>query len=177
LAPRLFAIIPKRIVSKRTVQETLENRRWICDTKEALTVGAITDYLHLWEILSGYELQPGREDKHIFSIAPDVRYSAKSAWAQLCSGITKRCGNHGPHQNVAFSFGWQNRCWAADRLAKRGLPHPSKCPLCDQESESLNQLLVSCVFTRVFWYKVLRKFGTSPEARYQFLFGMVGRSL
>jgi hypothetical protein len=44
--PRLFAIIPKRIVSKRTVQEALENRRWISDIKGALTVGAITDYLH-----------------------------------------------------------------------------------------------------------------------------------
>jgi hypothetical protein len=42
----LFAIIPKRIVSKRTVQEALENRRWISDIKGALTVGAITDYLH-----------------------------------------------------------------------------------------------------------------------------------
>jgi hypothetical protein len=56
-------------------------------------------------------LQPGREDKHIFSIAPDGRYSAKSAykglsWAQVCLGITKGCGNLGTLQNVAFSFGW-----------------------------------------------------------------------
>jgi hypothetical protein len=37
-----------------------------------------------------------------------------------------------------------NKCWAADRLAKRGLSHPDKCLLCDQEEETINHLLVSC---------------------------------
>lgn len=53
----------------------------------------------------------------------------------------------------------QNRCWTADRLAKRGLNRPNNCPLCDQDAESTNHLLVPCVFARVFWYKALRKFG------------------
>jgi hypothetical protein len=44
-------------------------------------------------------------------------------------------------------------------LAKRGLNHPHKCPLCDQEAETLNHLLISCVFTRIFWYMLLKKFG------------------
>lgn len=189
LAPRLFGIIPKRIVSKRTVQEALANRRWTSDINGALTVGAITDYLHLWEILSGFELQPGREDKHIFSIAPDGRYSAKSAYKGLFLGSSlfghyRRVWKSWAPSKCRF-FIWliaQNRCWTADRLAKRGLNHPSKCPLCDQESETLNHLLVSCIFTRVFWYKVLRKLSMhslapKPDARIQILFGMVGRSL
>jgi hypothetical protein len=33
------------------------------------------------------------------------------------------------------------------------------CPLCDQEDETMNHLLISCVFTRIFWYMLLRKFG------------------
>jgi hypothetical protein len=44
-------------------------------------------------------------------------------------------------------------------MAKRGLIHPSSCPLCDQEPETLNHLLISCVFTRNFRYMLLRKFG------------------
>jgi hypothetical protein len=83
LAPRLFGLIPKRFVSKRTLQEALSNKRWISDIKGALTVEAITDYLHLWEMFSGFELQPDREDKHIFSIASDCRYSAKSTYKGL----------------------------------------------------------------------------------------------
>jgi len=52
-----------------------------------------------------------------------------------------------------------NRCWTADRLARRGLPHPEQCPLCDQEDETINHLLVSCVFARQFWYLLLRQVG------------------
>jgi hypothetical protein len=51
-----------------------------------------------------------------------------------------------------------NRCWIADRLAKRGLDHPPKCPLCDQKDETLDHLLVSCVLTRDFWFQLLRRF-------------------
>lgn len=35
----------------------------------------------------------------------------------------------------------RNRCWTADRLQKRGLPHPAQCPLCDQEGETVQHLL------------------------------------
>jgi hypothetical protein len=53
----------------------------------------------------------------------------------------------------------QKRCWTADRLAKRGLDHPEKSLLCDQEAETMDHLLVTCVFAREFWYLWLRQFG------------------
>jgi hypothetical protein len=37
------------------------------------------------------------------------------------------------------------------------LPHLEKCPLCDQEDESIDTILVSCVFSRQFWYLLLRQ--------------------
>jgi hypothetical protein len=80
IAPRLFSIIPKRITNRRTVQQALLNRRWIADIKGALTVGAIVDYLHLWNILADFVLQPNTEDIHIFSLSSNGRYSAKSAY-------------------------------------------------------------------------------------------------
>jgi hypothetical protein len=52
-----------------------------------------------------------------------------------------------------------DKCWTADRLARRGLPHPAQCPLCDQEEETVNHLLVSCVFARQFWFYLLQRFG------------------
>jgi hypothetical protein len=52
LAPRLFAILPKRIVNNRSVLEALTNRKWISDIKGTLSVGAIVDYLQLWDFLS-----------------------------------------------------------------------------------------------------------------------------
>jgi hypothetical protein len=52
LAPKLFAIIPKRIANKRTVLEALSNRKWISDIKGAMSVGVIVEDLNLWELLS-----------------------------------------------------------------------------------------------------------------------------
>lgn len=53
----------------------------------------------------------------------------------------------------------RNRCWTADRLAKRNLPHPDKCLLCDQEDEDIQHLITSCVFARDFWFRVLSPLG------------------
>lgn len=48
---------------------------------------------------------------------------------------------------------------AADRLTKRGLDHPERCPLCDQEAECINHLLVGCVFAKPFWFGLLKVMG------------------
>jgi len=49
----------------------------------------------------------------------------------------------------------KNKCWTADQLTKRGLPHPDKCILCDQEEETIQHILTTCVFARQFWHSVL----------------------
>jgi hypothetical protein len=51
-----------------------------------------------------------------------------------------------------------------DRLAKRGMDHPTICLLCDQEEETLDHLLIFCVFTREFWFHLLRPFGLESLA-------------
>jgi hypothetical protein len=57
-----------------------------------------------------------------------------------------------------------NRCWTTDRLARRGLNHTPKCPLCDQVGETINHLLVLCVFTRQTWFSILQLFGLQAVA-------------
>jgi hypothetical protein len=52
-----------------------------------------------------------------------------------------------------------NKCWTADHLARRGLDHLERCPLCDQEMETVNHLLVRCVFSRQFWFCWLQQAG------------------
>ena len=47
---------------------------------------------------------------------------------------------------------------------ERGLNHPPKCPLCDQVGETIDHLLVSCVFTRQFWFSILQHFGLQAIA-------------
>jgi hypothetical protein len=52
-----------------------------------------------------------------------------------------------------------NRCWTSDKLAKRGMDHPERCPLCDQQDETINHLLASCVFARQVWTGLLQPAG------------------
>jgi hypothetical protein len=49
----------------------------------------------------------------------------------------------------------QDRCWTRERLARRGLPHPPRCPLCDLAEETMEHLLVGCPFSRTVWHEVL----------------------
>ena len=51
------------------------------------------------------------------------------------------------------------KCWTADRLARKGLSHPAVCPLCDQVEETIDHLLVSCVFSYQMWFNVLQGLG------------------
>jgi hypothetical protein len=81
--------------------------------------------------------------------------------------IIKGCGNPGPHQNAGSSFGLQLRRGAGrliDWQEPRCLNHPDRCTSCDQEVETIDHLLVSCVFTREFWFFLLRKFGLQSLA-------------
>lgn len=55
------------------------------------------------------------------------------------------------------------RCWTANRLAKKNVPHPNLCFLCDKEENS-NHLLVKCVFARQFWFILLQRLGLANLA-------------
>jgi hypothetical protein len=129
-------------------------------------VGVLAEYLQLWDLISGFELPPEIEDKHIFSIAPNGSYSAKSAYEGLFLGSVafshyKRIWKSWTLPKCRF-FIWlvaQKKCWTANRLAKRGLNHLEKCLMCDQEEETLDHLLVKCSFSREFWSLLLRKVG------------------
>jgi len=57
-----------------------------------------------------------------------------------------------------------NCCWTADRLARKGLNNPAECPLCDQSGETIDHLLVSCVFSRQVWFAVLQGLGLQALA-------------
>jgi hypothetical protein len=40
----------------------------------------------------------------------------------------------------------------ANNREKRGLQHPHSCPLCDQERETIQPILTTCVFARQFCF-------------------------
>ena len=58
------------------------------DIRGALSVGAIVDYLHLWNLLLTVELRQNVEDKHILRLAANGKYSAKSAYKSISNNAS-----------------------------------------------------------------------------------------
>jgi hypothetical protein len=117
-------------------------------------------------LIQGVHLHPGVLDRHRRLSTSSGEYSAKSAYKRFLAGSTlfepaERIWKSWAPPRCKF-FVWlasSDRCWTADRLARRGLHHPKSCPLCDQQEETVQHILVSCVFARDIWFQVLSKVG------------------
>lgn len=168
IAPSIFEHVPVRIRKRRTVAEALLNKAWIRDISGALGVQAIREYLKLWSLLQNAGCNPSEQDVICWKWDSSGQYSSKSAYRALFLGRV-------PFQSAPIwkslapprcrFFLWLvalDRCWTADRLRRRGLPHPDRCVLCDQHDESIDHILVGCPESRQLWWWVLRAIG-HPE--------------
>ena len=148
--------------------QALHNRSWTQDVKGARTVEVMLEFFQIWDIVDGLVLHPETPDQFRWKLTQDGSYSSKSAYAAFFEGSIKfgswrRIWKTWAPPRCKF-FIWlvfHNRVWTADRLAKRNLPHPEKCPLCDQEDETINHLIVGCVFARQVWSLVFQHLGLS----------------
>ena len=166
IAPNLFKAVPNRTAKRRTVAQALHHNSWVQDIKGARTVVVMLEYLRIWDIVDGFILHPEIPYQYRWKLTQDGSYTSKSAYAAFFEGTIKfgswrRIWKTWAPPRCKF-FIWlvfHNRVWTADRLARRNLPHPEACPLCDQENETINHLLVGCVFARQVWALVLHQLG------------------
>lgn len=150
------------------------------DIIRGLSVLAAWQLLLLADVLAAITLDPQQKDQHIWLSAPSRQFTPKLAYRRFFVGGT----TFEPHSRIWKSwaalkvmfFVWLaawNRCWMADRLQRRGLQHPTACPLCDQSDENINHILVGCVFVREAWFHVLHLIGlaaitpTTEDAGFQ----------
>jgi len=150
LAPEVVRCVPLRLRK--------ENSKW-GTTKTTLgrQIGSthgwlgLAEYLEFWELLSEVILSV-LDDVHRWRPEPSGLFSTKLAYRNFFVGSI----TFGPWKKLWKScaswkcktFMWlpiRNRCWTADRLQKGGLPHPECCPLCDQEEQTAQHILTSCV--------------------------------
>jgi hypothetical protein len=162
IAPRLFAAVPRRKINRHSIYDALTDRKWVSDIQGALSVGVISEFLQLWDILLNVELQEGVNDNHFWRLAASRKYSAKEAYECFFLGSI----DFEPFQRIWKTwaplkcrfFLWlaaHNKCWTADPLARHGMTRSDKCPLCDQGEETIDHLLISCAFLRQFWFSFL----------------------
>ncbi|TVU34045.1 hypothetical protein EJB05_15869, partial [Eragrostis curvula] len=81
------------------------------------------------------------EDQHTWHFDASGIYSAESAYRAFFNG------------SVTFEP-WR-RLWKSWAPGKSGLSHQEKCPLCDEEGETVQHLLVNCVV----WFSILSPLG------------------
>lgn len=164
IAPNLVKRVTKGTAKRRTVAQAIQSRRWVGDIKGARTIDVLIEFFHIWDIVEGLVLQPDVQDRYTWKLSQDGTYSSKSAYGAFFMGTIK----FGPWRKIWKTwapprcrfFIWlvfHNKVWTADRLAKRGLPHPDACPFCDQAEETIHHLLVGCVFTRQVWALIFQK--------------------
>jgi hypothetical protein len=139
--------------------------RWVSDFQGALTVSVLLDYFELFQELENVELQPGVPDKHIWRLSPSGRFSSKTAYMAMFQGsipfqpAERVWKTWAPNKCKFFLWLVEHKCWTADRLAKRGMDCLEQCPLCDQQPETINHLLTTCVFARQFWASLFQPMG------------------
>jgi hypothetical protein len=144
---------------------------WISLFKPTLSPVGIQQYLALWDTLEEIELTQ-QEDHHVWRRESSGLFSSRSCYKvqfMLMGSIIfepwKRFWKSWAPPKCK-TFLWlvmHNKCWTADRLQKRDLSHPKVCPFCDQEQETVQHLLTSCVFTRQFWYSIHSPFGMGQQ--------------
>jgi hypothetical protein len=152
LPPLMTAMIPKRISNKRTVAQALIEWRWVSDIHGTAMVQLLVNLLKfLINTFGGSQvlasIQQGQPIWGCFKgPSPSTHGSAY--------------GRHGHRTNVIFSYGWspmtaaeQLTGWSAITSHTRTNAH------CDQDDETIQHLLVRCVFARQFWFALLQRFG------------------
>jgi len=123
----------------------------------------LEDYLNIWDLVEGLTLQQEIPDRFRWKLTQSGTYTSKSAYTAFFVETIKfapwkKFGRVGLHSSASFSFGWLSTIDVRrqDRLAKRGLPHSKAYPFCDQEEETIQHILMGCVFTRQIWFSILQ---------------------
>jgi hypothetical protein len=161
IAPQLYACIHKHRRKARTIAAGLHEHAWARDIQGNLGIDELGQYLKIWRMLEPFQLND-QPDQLTWKWTADGDYSAKSCYLATFHGSIKfspwkLIWKTWAPPRIRF-FLWQalkNRCWTADRLQRRHLPHPPRCVLCDQEPETMHHLLITCPFSRQVWHDAL----------------------
>lgn len=150
LAPTLMPFVRKRGWRSLTVHDALHQdcrTQFICG---GLSAVAVLQYFQVWVTVHSIVLHPEESDHDIWTPSSSGVFSTKMAYQHFFGPAISFEPYHRLWRSWAplkvKMFIWLaivNRCWTADRLAHRGMDHPERCVLCDQEEESIQHILIT----------------------------------
>ena len=147
IAPLVYACCPKRRRKQRTVAQGQQGNSWTRDIQGIFGIHEMGQFLQLWQMIADTILTD-EPDRLIWKWTATGAYSARSAYLATFHGSVtcpawKMIWKAWTPPKVRF-FLWlaqQDRCWTADRLARRGLQHHPRCLLCDQAFETIHHII------------------------------------
>jgi len=155
IASAIVALVPSRRRRHRLVSEGLTQLAWISDIHGTLGPASTVQYFDMWQCLQRVELSPV-PDQITWKWTASGVYSASSGYKALFLGSSSPpfwkliWKSWAPTNTKVFLWlASLNRCWTVDRRARHGLPHDPLCVLCSHEDETMDHILVQCVFARV----------------------------
>ena len=146
-----------------TVQEALQNDAWVRHVNGPVTAQLLLELSRLFGRLMDIDLS-SEPDTFRWGLTPDGQYSAASAYGAMFLGSSTPVGakqlwkTRAPPR-VRF-FVWlilHRRCWTAERRFRHGLQTSDTCIICDQSSETMDHLVLGCVFSKEVWGILLRR--------------------
>jgi hypothetical protein len=173
LVPDMLAVMPTRRRSSRTVCLALCNDTWLRDIAGPLTLPVLTQYVHLRELVGAVQLTE-LDDKVLWKWCPSGSYSSRSAYAAMfigqsgLPGVAHLWKAKAPSEHKFFM--WltiQDPCWTNDRRQRHGLSSDVSCIFCQQQTETIDHLIIACMFSCEVWFTLLQKCGwqtLSPAA-------------
>jgi hypothetical protein len=123
-------------------------------------------YVQVREKLEAFALDPASSDNTVSRWCSSGVYFVSSAYNAMFHGQSELLGTKylwKVKAAVEFKFFFwlalQDRCWTSQRLHRHGLASDTSCALCLQCEESINHLLLGCVFSREVWSRLLQPLG------------------
>lgn len=155
----------------RTVDDALQDRRWVKDITGGLTVQVILDYLFIWEKIRNRSVDATVEDRPLWKWTADNTFTTASAYQAFflrqhsIPGAKILSKTRAPGKCKFFIWlALHGRCWTMAGRKKHNLQDDDTCVLCGQESETIDHLLVGCSFSREIWFRLLQKIGAGALA-------------
>ncbi|RLN13367.1 hypothetical protein C2845_PM09G09680 [Panicum miliaceum] len=164
IAPDLLAAVRPRTRKQRTIAQGLPNRAWVKDIIGALTVQVIVQYLHVWSLLDGRQLNSSMDDRFLWKWTADRCFTTAPAYDAFFIGQHPIPGARFLRKNQALErckfFVWlvlHDRCWTAARRKRHNLQDDDTCSACLQLPETISHILIACIFATEVWFNLLRR--------------------
>lgn len=155
---------------QRSVLAALTDHQWTRDISGAPTAAVLVEYVPLWDTLQEVTLDPFTPDRFIWKWSACGTYTASSAYRAFFIGMSQLPGAKfiwraaatppPPCQVLLLAIeSIHGKLWTAERRKRHGRQQDVACALYHQEDETVDHLLVACVFTREIWASLLSRVG------------------